>query len=192
MILDTETTGLPDRTGLKGYRENPNPRDFDKYNDCRIVQLCFMYCNDNLEKINVKNKIIKREGFDITNSSFHGITNEISDNGYEFNSVIEKFEKYLDKIDIIIAHNSNFDMCVLKSELYRRNMLDIINKIERKIIWCSMLNTENIIKIKNPSLLQLYKFATKCNIKKQHDALWDVKNLHKALKILLDNRQIHF
>ena len=59
LIIDIETTGLPNRKGLK-FGENPSYLDNNKYDSCRIVQISYMLCDNKLEKIKLNDNIIKR------------------------------------------------------------------------------------------------------------------------------------
>ena len=73
----------------------------------------------------VKDYIIKREGFDITNEKFHGITNDISnEKGISINEVLNEFFYYLRSVDKLIGHNIEFDINMIKVALLR-----IINNI---------------------------------------------------------------
>ena len=83
LFIDTETNGLPDMTNIK-YGNYPIFTDINKYNTARIIQLSFMLCDENLKELEMHDYIIKRENFEINNSEFHGITNDISDNGINF------------------------------------------------------------------------------------------------------------
>jgi DNA polymerase-3 subunit alpha len=192
LIIDTETTGLPERVN-PNIRINPNYKNINKYDNCRVVQLCFMLCDENLQKIETKNYIIKKNGFDINNSEFHGITNEISNNnGIDFNIVCNDFLNYLTKISHIIAHNIDFDINVLKSELFRIGKQNIIDEIDKKILFCSMINTTNIVNCNGryPSLAKLYKFSTNNDITNAHNAEYDVINLHEALVCLQNQNKL--
>tara|TARA_B000000437_G_C11689197_1_gene322078 strand:+ start:165 stop:779 length:615 start_codon:yes stop_codon:yes gene_type:complete len=191
LIIDTETNGLPDLSGLK-YCQYPNFENIDKYNTARIVQFTYMLCDNLLNEIRLDDYIIYAENFDIPNSStrFHGITNEISKNdGYNFNIVIENFYKQLQKCEYIIAHNIGFDINVIKSELFRRKLFHIIIELDKKTLICSMATFKKIVnaknkfdKIKDPSLNDLYKFAFNKDIENAHNSKYDVINLHSAIK----------
>ena len=76
LIIDIETTGLPNRKELK-FGEYPLYSDNTKYDNCRIVQISYMLCDNKLEKIEMNDYIIK-VNFNIPNINFHGITNKIS------------------------------------------------------------------------------------------------------------------
>jgi len=198
LFIDIESTGLPDTKGLS-YGTYNSFTMLDKYKDARIVQICVMLCNEKFEEVVTKDYIIKVD-FDIPNSNFHNITNEISNsNGIPFNRVANEIYELLHQASHIFAHNSNFDINVLKSELYRAGLTHVIELLNKKRIICTMNNTKSIVKIQNsygfkdPKLSELYKFATNKEITNAHNAKYDVINLHEAIKTLYDdNNKLNF
>jgi DNA polymerase III epsilon subunit-like protein len=194
LIIDVETTGLPSKNNTSG----PLYENLTAYNTARLVQVTMMLCNENFEEIEITDFIVKADGFSIDNSTFHGITNEISsEHGVSLDTVVDKFSKYLKKVQHICAHNASFDIGVLKSELYRYNKHSIIDELSSKHILCSMKHTKSIVNarnkkgfLKNPSLAELYKFATNKDIQNAHNSKFDVINLHCAIKKIYDNNQL--
>jgi hypothetical protein len=94
LLIDIETTGLPNRNGLS-YGKDPDYKNISLYNNSRIVQIGMMICNEAFEKIDQTTLIIKSDGFPINNSNFHGITDEISqEKGVLFSQAIEKLLIY--------------------------------------------------------------------------------------------------
>ena len=198
LFLDTETTGLPDTHNLR-WGEYPYYRKLDKYSNARIVQFSMLITDNKYNFVDVKDYIIKREDFDITNEKFHGITNEISDNlGVSFDVVaVEIFYENLKKVSHIIAHNVAFDVGVIKSELYRRNLQYIIDEIDKKTLLCTMKHMKPILKIinqygnyKNPSLNEIYKFNFNKDVENAHNSLYDVLNLHKVVEHMYKNKTL--
>ena len=97
---------------------------------------------------------------------------------------MEKFTELYNKSDIIIAHNLTFDKNIISTELLRLNKTDIF-KHERKIEFCTMLNTIELCKIeatrkngkkyyKYPKLSELHQFLFKTEPQNLHDSLVDV------------------
>ena len=200
LFLDTETTGLPDTHNLR-WGEYPYYRKLEKYSNARIVQFSMLITDNKYNFVDVKDYIIKREDFDITNEKFHGITNEISDNlGVSFDVVaIEIFYENLKKVSHIIAHNVAFDVGVIKSELYRRNLQYIIDEIDKKTLLCTMKHMKPILKIinqygnyKNPSLNEIYKFNFNKDVENAHNSLYDVLNLHKVVEHMYKNKTLKY
>jgi len=193
LIIDIETTGLPICNGLPYGKYHPYEY-LDMYNTSRIVQLSMMLCNEKYEEIDLKDFIVRADDFTIDNHEFHGITNEISLNsGRPFIEIVEEFLICMKQVSCIIAHNANFDMNILFSELYRNGLHSAIIELKTKKIICSMKNTKQIVKAKNkygiikdPSLAELYKFVINENIENAHNSKYDVINLHKIIKSLYD------
>jgi DNA polymerase III epsilon subunit-like protein len=200
LFLDTETTGLPDTRNLR-WGVYPNYKDIDKYSNARIVQFSMLLTDNKYNFIDVKDYIIKREGFNITNKEFHGITDDISDDiGVSFNVVaIEIFYEQLKNVSHIIAHNVAFDVGVIKSELYRRNLQYIIDEIDKKTLLCTMKHMKPILKIinqygnyKNPSLNEIYKYNFNKDVENAHNSLYDVYNLHKVVEHMYKNKTLNY
>ena len=200
MFIDTETSGLPNTQNLR-WGVYPYYKHLDKYANARIVQFSMLITDNQFNYKDVKDYIIKREEFEIANEKFHGITNEISDTiGVDFNNVaIDIFYEQLKNITHIIAHNVAFDVGVIKSELYRRNLKYIIDEIDKKTLLCTMKHMKPILKIinpygnfKNPSLNEIYKFNFNKDVENAHNSLYDVHNLHKVVEHMYKNKTLNY
>lgn len=199
LIIDVETSGLPQRGNLR-FGQFPSYDDLLSYEDARVVQVTMMLCNEQLEEIYLNDFIVKSDGFKISNSSFHGITDEISETkGTSFLEIAEIFLENLKQVSYVIAHNANFDISILKSELYRYQLYSIIEELNKKQIFCTMKKTMMIVKsrfknggIKSPSLAELYMFVFNKNIENAHNSKYDVINLHDIVKNMYDSKQLSF
>jgi DNA polymerase III epsilon subunit-like protein len=200
LIIDTETSGLPDTRNLR-WGVYPDYKDLEKYDGARIVQFSILITDTKFKYEDVKDYIIKREGFEITNENFHGISNEISDTvGVDFNTVaIDIFYELLKKTTHIVAHNVGFDVGVIKSELHRRNLQFIIDELDKKTLLCTMKHMKPILKIinqygnyKNPSLNEIYKYNFKTDVENAHNSLYDVYNLHKVVEHMYKNNTLKY
>ncbi len=188
LIIDVETTGIP-------IGRDAHYSDLEKYANARIVQLTFMLCDDDYNEISLQDYIIKADNFSIENSHIHGITDEISANGVQLEYVMQQYKIMLSQCDTIIAHNAKFDINVIKSELVRRELFDIIDMMDSKQIACTMMSTKELVNIKNkygikfPSLAELYYYLFHCQLENAHNSKYDVINLHKIVAEL-HKRQI--
>lgn len=199
LIFDTETSGLPNCSGL-AYGDYPCYTDLNKYKCARVVEVSYIVTDDTYTAIDSADIIIKSDNFIIDNYRFHGITNEISQkDGIPFVDFAIKFKYDLNKCNKMIAHNINFDINVLKSELYRYNLTDIIDMIDIKYIVCTMKFTKNIINIpsrngknvKDPNLKELYQAITGKELTNHHTCRYDTENLHEIVKILYDTSRFN-
>jgi DNA polymerase III epsilon subunit-like protein len=190
LIIDVETSGLPSK-------RNCNYKDLDQYASARIVQLSMMLCNESYEEIMLKDFIVRADGFNIDNSHIHGITNEISlSNGVAFAEVADELKDILSDVSCIIAHNADFDINVIKSELYRNGLTSIITDVENKTVVCTMKKTMHMVNaqgrygVKFPSLAELYLYVFNEPLTNLHNSKYDVINLHKIVKRLYEIKDL--
>jgi DNA polymerase III epsilon subunit-like protein len=168
LIVDIETTGLP--ANFKGKYT-----DLKVYNPSRIVQLSFIK-TDFKDFYKEYDYIIKRDGFEITNSHIHGITNEISDKeGVEIEMALRDFLEAA-RNTTIYTHNANFDITIIKSELYRYDM-----RIPPLNVVCTMLKYTKPNQ-KYVKLIDLYSETMGKTTKQTHNALDDCKMLYDILR----------
>ena len=201
LFIDTETTGLPVTKNLNlKWGEYPGYKLLNRYDSARIVQLSYMITDNSFNEKELHDYIIKKENFDIANSQFHGITNEISiDKGIDFDKAFDIFYENLKSVTHIVAHNIAFDINVIKSELYRRDKTYIIEEIDKKKLLCTMKHCKDILKIinqygrhKNPSLKEIYKFAFDKELENAHNSKYDVINMHAVIKKMYDDKILNY
>lgn len=185
IIFDTETTGLPQTKIMDTASLNLWPY---------IVQFSYIIYDTEINTIlKIKDSIIKiPETIIITkeNSDIHGITNEISkEKGEDIKLVISEFIEDCNNSDVLIAHNMDFDINVLKVEIVRQQLnksehiydkylldLSIIQK------YCTMQTTIKLCNIKkiNKNGKEFIKFP---KLSELHEKLFNTipKNLHNSL-----------
>lgn len=113
IIFDTETTGLPNNY-------NAPISDIENWNRC--VQLAWQVHDIKGDLLEVKNFIIKPDGYSIpyNSSKIHGITTDRANKqGMPLDFVLNEFNKDLEKCNYIIGHNINFDINIVGAEFYR-------------------------------------------------------------------------
>jgi DNA polymerase III epsilon subunit-like protein len=112
LVVDTETTGLIDSIGGR-----PHYSHYKKYP--RIVSIAWAIIKDGYI-VDIDYYIIKPQGYNIPNSDFHGITQENAmSNGKSLEFVLNMFIIALSSVDAICAHNLEFDLNIILSEIYR-------------------------------------------------------------------------
>jgi len=194
LFLDIETTGFPDRPGFDLYYPF---KELQHYDSSRVVQVAAMLCNDKLEEVEKVDMVVRADGFRISNSEFHGITDEISQSrGVPMTEVGAILMRMMEKSSHIFAHNAKFDVTVLMSEFHRAGASDVVDALSKMETFCTMTKTKNILNIKkgrwlkNPTLSELFMFATGDPIRGEHNAMCDVANTHVAVKTLVDKKQL--
>jgi DNA polymerase III epsilon subunit-like protein len=196
IILDTETTGLlPKGLELKGENLHLFPY---------VVQFSYIIYDTSTNQI-IKmvdhiiklplNVIISEE-----NSNIHKITNEISQTkGIEIRLSINEFMEDLKNIDLIVAHNLEFDINMLKIEFYREATIsdNIVDKtqylnfldpfVHSNKLYCTMKNSINLCNIKMKSSKNGREYLKFPKLNELHIKLFHFspRNLHNSLNDVL-------
>ncbi|OGF24839.1 DNA polymerase III subunit epsilon [Candidatus Falkowbacteria bacterium RIFOXYB2_FULL_34_18] len=173
LFFDTETTGLPRRWQAPISDTNNWPR---------MVQLAWIVFDNDGKEIMGKNRIIKPEGYIIPAdvSRIHGITTEIAEKeGILLKKALQEFIKGLQRSEIVVAHNINFDEKILGAELFRKQINT--DFFERPQI-CTMRESTQFCRIRSgrggykwPKLTELHQILFGEDFDDAHDAFADVK-----------------
>ena len=174
LIFDCETTGFP-----KNW--NSPITDFDNWP--RVVQLAWQIHDVKGELLEVKNFIIKPEGFSIPYNSeqIHGIsTQRANAEGISIDQVLDEFTSDLKKISFLVGHNISFDNNVWGCEYLRKSRENIL--LEKISIDTKDLSTNYCQipggrggKFKWPKLSELYFKLFSENFAEAHNASADVE-----------------
>lgn len=174
-VFDTETSGLP-------YRERGSNYDYtnlDHFNSSRLLSISWLLLNDVNEIVEKKTYYIKPDNFEISEASIniHGLTKDfLNENGITIHEVLlilnSLFTKY--NINLLIAHNINFDINILKSELFRYQYNITLDIIENINTFCTMLSSQIKMNVyKWPKLAEAYRYFYNEDITNAHDAEYD-------------------
>lgn len=163
LFIKIETTGFPITNTGSVYKYYPHT-ELDKYNSSRIVRISWSTYNFKKENKSLHNHVILPNGYTITNSNIHGITNQHAiNNGININTVFDHLENDIKNVKFIVGHSLDFIVNILLSELYRANRNPIIDKINNMDHICTAESTINILKLpamkgkyKMPSFADLY------------------------------------
>jgi len=172
LFFDTETTGLP---------RNWKAPVTDLNNWPRLVQLAYLYYDENGNKISGRDFIIKPEGFTIPKdaSRVHGISTEKAlREGQSLTSVLEYFDSLIKQASYLVAHSMSFDEKIVGAEFLRNGMQ---NSIQSKEKICTMERTtkfcaiEGIYGYKWPKLSELHYKLFKTGFDEAHNASVDIE-----------------
>lgn len=123
LTIDSETTGLPIKKG-DSYADY---KECIYYDTSRIVQLSWI-CTYGNKIILSRNYIVKIKNIEIKNSHIHGITNQKCETeGIDLQIILDQLNTDLSDTKMIIGYNLEFDLNIIKSEIYR---LKIENKLQ--------------------------------------------------------------
>ncbi len=201
LIFDTETNGLP-----KQYKTSYT----DVGNWPVILQIAWTILDlPTKRNITSSNYLIKPIGdfvWDESAERIHKISlSQVQTYGCPFSEILKKWKKDIYCVDIIIAHNLQFDKNVFFAECIRAGVEPITMWCSNEM--CSMLSTVNVCKLKStsvyatpedpykwPKLIELYQylFPDHENPSNLHDAATDVQCLSECILELYDRRLVIF
>lgn len=183
LFYDTETTGRP---------RNWKAPVTNTANWPRMVQIAWLYYDENRNLIDAQDHIIQPEGYTIPIDAtrIHGISTSIAkEKGVDLKSVLDTFKKLIDKADYLIAHNISFDEKIIGAEFYRKKIDHRLFLSER---FCTMKQGTNFCKIpgkygyKWPTLSQLHQKAFGKDFTEQHNARGDTQACADCFFKMLD------
>ena len=183
LFIDTETTGLPTDRGASFYESENWPH---------IVQISIIALDSDMNIIAEKDYVLAPENYTIpqTSSKIHGITNEYAiEHGRSRKEVLGIMRELLQTVDYVIGHNVEFDINVLKAEIYREwGHNDWFYSLYYKVLDTMQMGAEvckipsNIKgeKYKWPTLDELYRKLFGKSFQGQHNATNDVKATYEC------------
>lgn len=181
LFFDTETTGIPFLKKTDDYTK------LSVFNFARLIQFSMIIYDKVTHKREEYDFIIKPFNFKINNHHIHGITDQIAQTKgisiFHFFNVLNKIFKKND-IKLLVAHNIDFDINIICSELYRYKKLELLDKFKTLDKFCTMKNSKHIVKstnknghLKYPKLSELYTFLFNQDPTNLHNSLYDTRYL---------------
>jgi DNA polymerase III epsilon subunit-like protein len=176
LVLDTETTGLPQRPAPgKGSMFPPSQHRY--YDGARVVQVAWVILNADCRTVEKANYLVRPDGFTVPPEStrIHGITHErAAAEGVPFQRIIRTLVEAMGWCDLVVAHNLRFDMSVILSECFRHKHYDEVRALCSVPRFDTMWEGKRDLHMaKAPKLVELYAalFMRPCH--QVHDALDD-------------------
>ena len=191
LVYDTETTGLP---------KNFSAPVSDSENWPRLVQVAWQLHNDMGELVEVKNFIVRPEGFTIPFNAekIHGISTKLAiDQGVDLAFVLEEFNNAVAQSDFVVGHNIIFDINIMGAEFYRTNIETSL--LDEKSIDTKNEGTEFCAipggrggKFKWPTLTELHVKLFNEGFASAHNASADVEATSRCFLELIRLRVINY
>jgi DNA polymerase-3 subunit epsilon len=178
MILDTETSGLPERG--PGFGKAYPPWDVMKYKGARLLQLAYSLYDYNGQLVREVNTYIRPSDFTIPADStkIHGITNEYAQkNGRPVQVALRELERDLATVYMVIGHNIAFDRLIVQSEAWRNGMNEFALMLDQISWGCTMRTGIPLCGDgqKWPKLVELYRTLFGEDFSGAHNAMDDVR-----------------
>ena len=153
MVLDTETSGLPTRSGSSFCGP---PTQTSLYDSARLIELAYILIDSKTKEEIRRESFLVKPTFPITNSHIHGITQELAErDGVDLSVVFEALRTDMALCSRLVAHNAEFDTHILRSECYRAKEGALAALIESKQTRCTM-KMGTIGRRKWPKLTELH------------------------------------
>ena len=179
--IDTETTGLPKT------RAKPTEKNIHSFDECRMLSIAIIEFSEDFKELNSNHFLIKPEGFEVKGTEIHGITQEdVDSKGIAFEDMYNMlcamvFYSHGDKC-VVVGHNIDFDLNVIRSEFIRHNKpLDIFDRIKPV---CTLKMYRQLF-LKPIKLGVLYKSLFSKDLEGAHDALNDARAAGEIYPYLL-------
>lgn len=176
LFFDTETTGLPTQWGAPASRVDVWPR---------MVQLACVLTDERGTTLEQRNFIIRPESYHIPADAtrVHRITTDrATREGVNLEAALADFAGLLDRATHLVAHNMEFDECVVGAEFHRKTGRDPLPpkpkictmKSERVIGYCA-LPPIRYGSYKWPKLSELHAKLFGSDFEEAHDASVDIQ-----------------
>ena len=196
LIFDTETTGLP-----RNYKAPLT--DFDNWP--RAVQIAWQLHDEKGQLIEVKNYIIKPDGFTIPFNSekIHGIsTDRALKKGIPLEEVLKEFDAVLKQTKFNVGHNIEFDLNIMGAEYLRMGKanplanMESLDTMKQTVEFCAIPGGRGG-KFKYPNLSELYHKLFGDKFLEAHNASADVEATTRAFLELVRQsifpaKKLHF
>ena len=132
-VCDCETTGLP-------RKRTACPSEIHLYDTSRLLEFAYIiYDTTTNTKISEYTNLIKPDNFEVRATHVHGITTKMAETGIPINQLFDDLELVIDQFECIVAHNINFDMRIILSEMYRYKRFKLHDMFLSKKLLCTML-----------------------------------------------------
>jgi len=164
LVFDTETTNKPPLVAL-------TPTTIDQWP--YMVQFSFVLIDTDTYKYTEYDYVIQCK-VQIENDFIHGITTSMNKTiGYSFSSIYPIFEECMKQADLLIGHNIEFDINMIRAECFRNHLRWKCDKP----FYCTMKSTTRLCalpRFKWPTLKELHSHLFQETPSNLHNSMIDV------------------
>ena len=189
LIFDTETTGLPKRWDAPIT---------DTDNWPRAIQIAWQLHDAMGNCIDHQDYLIQPDGFNMPYDAekIHGISTELAqEQGVALKSVLEKFNKALERSTFVVGQNVKFDLNVMGAEFVREAVSNRLQELpvldtctEHTAVLCQIPGGRGG-KFKLPTLTELHEFLFNETFGEAHNATADVEATTRCFLELIRRRE---
>ena len=174
-VFDCETSGFVNK-------RNANYQDLDAFDTARIVSICWILTQGD-KIVEQSYFVIKPIDFEISPGAeaVHGISKKTAmSEGVKIQEMFNELAESLENVHNMISYNIEFDINVLKSELFRAGLIKQVKIIDTKHHICCMKKATEFLKLeKYPKLGVAFKSIMKEDMRDAHNAMADTVNCFK-------------
>lgn len=175
LIFDTETTGFPSFKQDETHPLQPS-----------VIQLAAILCDedtiyDQMSVLINPADIAPDWTMEPGAEAAHGISREqLEAEGVPAKDALDKFRSMLERADMLVCHNTQFDSKLLSIAYRRADAPETSHKIMNSAYYCTMKRSTNLCQLpgkfgfKWPKLQELHQFLFNEGFDGAHDALNDV------------------
>ena len=168
-VFDTETSGLPTRASR--FKRYADPfTETSRYDSARMVELAYVTYLVSDEKgeapklIDQRSTLVRPDDtFTITNDDIHGIPHAFAANhGRPLRDVLVDFVSAVERSDVVVSHNIEFDQNIVCAEMVRANMIQTARTFmspETRFVCTMKLAMEIFSLTRFPTLKHLYEIT---------------------------------
>jgi DNA polymerase III epsilon subunit-like protein len=164
LVFDTETTNKPPSVALTPHTIEQWPY---------MVQFSFVLIDTDTYKYTEYDFVIQCK-VQIENDFIHGITTSMNKTiGYSFSSIYPIFEECMKQADLLIGHNIEFDINMIRAECFRNHLHWSCSKP----FYCTMKSTTRLCalpRLKWPTLKELHSHLFQETPSNLHNSMIDV------------------
>lgn len=166
-VIDTETTGIV--------------RDFKSPDAPYLASVTAIIYDTDTSRVQASfNTMIQPDGWEMPPEAgaINGLETEVlAAYGLPVGIVLPIVMGLFQPVDIIVGHNISFDVRMLASGLYRCDMLDDLDTILSKEVFCTMQESKQLVqaktangRLKAPKLTEAYEFFFERPLDNSHSA----------------------